>query len=92
MCQGSNHALSSAGVFEMDGSIIKAPGGETSNPTARTGSIEVYDLACAARLAFLQLDRALQGHDLDEVELAQFTVRDVMNKAKRLNEAHGTGE
>ena len=57
------------------------------------GSIDVYDLACAARLAFLQLDRALNGdrHDPEEMELAQFALRDVMNKAERLNAKHGTG-
>src|SRR6202043_802846 len=50
-------------------------------------------LACAARLAFLQLDRALNGdrHDPEEMELAQFALRDLMNKAERLNAKHGTG-
>ena len=52
------------------------------------GSIDVYYLARAARLAFVQLDRALNGdrHDPEEMELAQF-----MNKAERLNAKHGTG-
>jgi hypothetical protein len=30
-------------------------------------------------------------HDPEEMELAQFALRDVMNKAERLNAKHGTG-
>jgi hypothetical protein len=60
---------------------------------ALNGPSNVFDLACAAQIAFLLQDRVLNGDRDDswDMELAVYAIRNVVDMAMRLNENHGTG-
>jgi hypothetical protein len=66
--------------------------GTGANFEAKLGHIDVFNLACAAKLAFRALDDATQDpEDHDAMDLAYFAVRLVDEMAEKLNAEHGTG-
>jgi hypothetical protein len=60
---------------------------------ALNGLSDVLNLACAAQIAFLLQERALNGDREDswDMDLAVYAVRNVAEMAMRLNENHGAG-
>jgi hypothetical protein len=68
--------------------------GSAARFAALNGSGDIFEAACATRLAMLQLDRAINGdrEDPEGLELALFAVRNAAEITRRLNANHGTGE